>query len=160
MRISIVAAVSENGVIGNGLKIPWQADGEQLLFKALTYGQWLLVGRRTYKTIAHLKKRKFVVLSKSSKMSQTKNLLQFTSVDDALQKMEEITDQLFVVGGGSLYRQMIDKADFLHISTIHRRVDGDVFFPKIPKIFKTIFCSKFTSNIDYTYRIWESRLAR
>ncbi|ENF9342396.1 dihydrofolate reductase, partial [Escherichia coli] len=45
MKISIMAAVSENGVIGSGLDIPWHVQGEQLLFKAMTYNHWLLVGR-------------------------------------------------------------------------------------------------------------------
>ncbi|HFE7148899.1 TPA: dihydrofolate reductase, partial [Klebsiella michiganensis] len=46
MKISIMAAVSENGVIGSGLDIPWHVQGEQLLFKAMTYNHWLLVGRK------------------------------------------------------------------------------------------------------------------
>nr|BCT22993.1 hypothetical protein [Klebsiella pneumoniae] len=46
MKISLISAVSENGVIGSGPDIPWSVKGEQLLFKALTYNQWLLVGRK------------------------------------------------------------------------------------------------------------------
>ena len=48
LKISLISAVSENGVIGSGPDIPWSVKGEQLLFKALTYNQWLLVGRKTF----------------------------------------------------------------------------------------------------------------
>ncbi|HFP6079903.1 TPA: dihydrofolate reductase, partial [Escherichia coli] len=48
MKLSLMVAISKNGVIGNGPDIPWSAKGEQLLFKAITYNQWLLVGRKTF----------------------------------------------------------------------------------------------------------------
>ncbi|MDZ7084297.1 dihydrofolate reductase, partial [Escherichia coli] len=54
MKISLISAVSENGVIGSGPDIPWSVKGEQLLFKALTYNQWLLVGRKTFDSMGVL----------------------------------------------------------------------------------------------------------
>ncbi|EPK6470324.1 TPA: dihydrofolate reductase, partial [Escherichia coli] len=51
MKVSLMAAKAKNGVIGCGPDIPWSAKGEQLLFKALTYNQWLLVGRKTFESM-------------------------------------------------------------------------------------------------------------
>ena len=63
MKLSLIAAVAENGVIGSGSNIPWQAKGEQLLFKAMTYNQWLLVGRKTFESMGKLPNRKHAVTS-------------------------------------------------------------------------------------------------
>ncbi|EQB6762499.1 dihydrofolate reductase, partial [Escherichia coli] len=54
MKLSLMVAISKNGVIGNGPDIPWSAKGEQLLFKAITYNQWLLVGRKTFESMGAL----------------------------------------------------------------------------------------------------------
>ena len=54
MKLSLMVAVSENNVIGSGLDIPWQVKGEQLLFKAITFNQWLLVGRKTFESMLSL----------------------------------------------------------------------------------------------------------
>ena len=54
-----------------------------------------------------------------------------------------------------IYKALIDKADTLHISTIHKNIEGDIFFPKIPNNYHNVFEQHFTSNLDYTYRIWQ-----
>ncbi|MGQ9093919.1 dihydrofolate reductase, partial [Klebsiella pneumoniae] len=63
MKLSLMAAISKNGVIGNGPDIPWSAKGEQLLFKAITYNQWLLVGRKTFESMGALPNRKYAVVT-------------------------------------------------------------------------------------------------
>ena len=84
MKISLIAAQSENGVIGNGPEIPWSAKGEQLLFKALTYNQWLLVGRKTFESMGILPNRKYAVISKNGISPHPENVLVFSSIENAL----------------------------------------------------------------------------
>ena len=67
MIISLMAAKSDNNVIGNNTEIPWKAEGEQLLFKAMTYNHWLLVGRKTFEAMGKLPNRKYAVVSSSLK---------------------------------------------------------------------------------------------
>lgn len=155
MKISLMAAKSENGVIGHGTHIPWKVEGEQLLFKALTYNQWLLVGRKTFESMGNLPNRNYAVVTRSNYTCKDKNVFVFPSIDAALEKLETITDHVVVGGGGQVFRALIKKANILHISTIHKKVEGDVHFPEIPANFRRIFSQRFTSNIDYTYEIWE-----
>lgn len=155
LKLSLIAAISENGVIGNGPHIPWMAKGEQLLFKALTYNQWLLVGRKTFESMGNLPHRKYAVITRSNFRPTEDNVLAFSSIEAALEKLGTLTDHVLIVGGGQIFREMIEKADILHISTIHKVVNGDVHFPEIPADFRRIFSQRFTSNIDYTYEIWE-----
>ena len=154
MKISLIGAKSENGVIGAGPHIPWQARGEQLLFKALTYNQWLLVGRRTFESMGVLPNRKYAVLTNSVVLPESERIRAFSSIDDAISAMSNLTDHLIVAGGGQVYQSMIHRADTLHVSNVHCEVDGDVFFPDIPDGFRLVFSQKFQSNIDYTYQIW------
>ncbi|WP_196159300.1 dihydrofolate reductase [Reinekea sp. G2M2-21] len=155
MKISLIAATSENGVIGRGKDVPWKVRGEQLIFKALTMNQWVLLGRRTYETAGPLPGRHLAVLSQDIPEPSESDPLFFTDLDTALAALAERTDHLFVGGGGQLYQQLIEQADTIHLSVIHAQVDGDVPFPDIPASFKKIYEQHFSSNIDYSYQIWE-----
>lgn len=155
MKLSLMAAISKNGVIGNGPDIPWSAKGEQLLFKAITYNQWLLVGRKTFESMGALPNRKYAVVTRSSFTSNDENVLVFPSIEDALNQLEKIADHVIVSGGGEIYKSLIDKADTLHISTIDIEPDGDVYFPEIPSNFRQVFSQDFVSNINYSYQIWQ-----
>lgn len=150
-----MAAISKNGVIGNGLDIPWSAKGEQLLFKAITYNQWLLVGRKTYESMGGLPNRKYAVVTRSDFQSNNENVLVFPSIDTALNQLEKITDHVIISGGGEIYKSLISKVDTLHISTIDIEPEGDVVFPKIPNDFRSVFKQDFKSNINYSYQIWQ-----
>ena len=155
MKLSLMAAISKNGVIGNGPDIPWSAKGEQLLFKAITYNQWLLVGRKTFESMGALPNRKYAVVTRSSFTSSDENVLVFPSIDEALNHLKTITDHVIVSGGGEIYKSLIDKVDTLHISTIDIEPEGDVYFPEIPSSFRPVFSQDFVSNINYSYQLWQ-----
>lgn len=155
MKLSLIAAVSENGVIGSGMDIPWSVKGEQLLFKAMTYNQWLIVGRKTFESMGKLPNRKYAVISRTPIVSDDEDIMYFSSIDSALTSLEKLTDHAFVSGGGEIYKALISNAETLHISTVHKMIDGDVYFPKIPEGYHEVFEQRFSSNLDYTYRIFQ-----
>nr|WFR85913.1 dihydrofolate reductase [Citrobacter freundii] len=95
-----MVAISKNGVIGNGPDIPWSAKGEQLLFKAITYNQWLLVGRKTFESMGALPNRKYAVVTRSSFTSDNENVVIFPSIKDALTNLKKITGIHVIVSGG------------------------------------------------------------
>ncbi len=150
-----MAAKSKSGVIGNGPYIPWSAKGEQLLFKAITYNQWLLAGRKTFESMGTLTDRKYAVITRSDFTSSNENVLVFSSIDAALNQLETITDHVIISGGGEIYKSLISKVDTLHISTIDIEAEGNVVFPEIPDTFKLVFEQDFESNINYCYQIWK-----
>ena len=150
-----MAAISKNGVIGSGPDIPWHAKGEQLLFKAITYNQWLLIGRKTFESIGVLPNRKYAVVTRSDFKSTNENVLVFPSIQAALDELDKITDHVIVTGGGEVYKSLIDQVDTLHISTIDIEPEGDIYFPPIPSNFRLSFKQDFVSNINYSYQIWQ-----
>jgi dihydrofolate reductase (trimethoprim resistance protein) len=155
MKMSLIAARSKNGVIGNGPDIPWFAKGEQLIFKALTYNQWLLLGRKTYESMGLLANRKYAVVSRSGIEIDGPNVRAYKSIEEALGDLEKITDHIVVSGGGQIYKELIERADTLHVSVVDKVVDGDVLFPKIPSCFDLVFEQSFDSNVNYVYQIWQ-----
>lgn len=154
MKVSLIAAKSLNNVIGNGPDIPWSAKGEQLLFKAMTYNHWLLVGRKTFESMGELPNRKYAVVSKKGFTPKSDNIKVFASIDEAMLFLSNTTDHIFVSGGGQIYHSLIERSDTLHLSTINKEVEGDVSFPSIPKCFELVFEQNFESNINYTYQVW------
>jgi len=112
MKISLIAAVAENRIIGSGLDIPWQARGEQLLFKAITFNQWLLVGRKTFDSMGKLPNRKYVVISRTVTRTNEPDVLYFTSIEEALASLQNHTNHVIVSGGGEIYNAMLPLAEY------------------------------------------------
>lgn len=154
MKLSLMAAKSDNNIIGNNLEIPWKAEGEQLLFKAMTYNHWILVGRKTFEAMGKLPNRKYAVISNSRKEQIGEDVCFFKSIEKALSYLSDKAETVVVSGGGQIYHEFISMVDVIHLSVIHCDVKGNVFFPEIPEEFKMVFSQDFKSNIDYTYQIW------
>lgn len=152
-----MAARSKNRIIGNGAEIPWRAKGEQLLFKAITYNQWLLVGRKTFESMGALPNRNYAVVSRSGFVSADDNVLVFRSIESALQQLATLTDHVIVAGGGEIYKSLIADVDTLHLSTIDIEAEGDIEFPELPDRFELVFEQRFQSNLNYCYQIWQKR---
>nr|CCN80149.1 dihydrofolate reductase [Klebsiella pneumoniae] len=129
-----MAAKAKNGVIGCGPDIPWSAKGEQLLFKALTYNQWLLVGRKTFESMGALPNRKYAVVTRSGWTSNDDNVVVFQSIEEAMDRLAEFTGHVIVSGGGEIYRETLPMASTLHLSTIDIEPEGDVFFRHCCKV--------------------------
>ena len=157
MRLSMMAARSENNVIGLDSAIPWNVEGEKLLFRAMTHNHWLIVGRATFASIGLLPRRRYAVISSTLSQPRDNSFLVFSSVDEAIARLSELSDHAFVAGGGQIYRSLIAVVDHIHLTTIHCQVAGNVFFPSIPESFHVVFEQDFSSNIDYTYQIWSKR---
>lgn len=155
MKLSMMVATARNGIIGNGAEIPWHAQGEQLLFKAMTFNQWILVGRKTFESMGVLPNRKYAVISRSGSVVKRENVLVFASIETALQCLEQITDHVIVSGGGQIYRSLISRVETLHLSIVDIEVEGDILFPDIPDSFRLVFEQAFASNLNYRYQIWQ-----
>jgi len=155
VKVAIVAAQSENQVIGRGLEIPWKVKGEQALFKQITLHGTLIMGRKTYQSIGRpLPGRTTIVVSRDPDLAIT-GCETSTSLALAIASAIALAKPIFIAGGGELYRQALVIANDIHLTTIHTKVEGDILFPDVPDHFKLVEEKVFTSNINYTYRHFE-----
>jgi dihydrofolate reductase len=156
LRIYLIAARSLNNVIGRGSEIPWQVKGEQRLFKEITMGHTLIMGRKTFESIGRpLPGRDTVIMTRRSNYHRDGCSIA-ASLSDALGLGGSLRGSCFIAGGGEIYRQAISRADGIHLTTIHTEVEGDILFPDFSRdVFKMKTETLFQSNIDYTYRYFE-----
>ncbi|MCW2845887.1 MAG: dihydrofolate reductase [Nocardioides sp.] len=130
-RVVLVAAVADNGVIGDGPDIPWKIPGEQARFKALTMGHTLVMGRATYDSIGRpLPGRTTVVLTRDPGWS-AEGVLVAHDLDAALGLAADLPGDVMVAGGGQVYAAAMDRADEQVLSFVHQTPEGDTFYPEL-----------------------------
>jgi dihydrofolate reductase len=115
--------------------MPWHIPEDLQHFKSLTTGHAVLMGRKTYESISKplANRRNVVVSSKPVHGVET-----YTSIEDAIRALAN-EGEVFVIGGGQLYAQLIEQADELFLTLVDADVDGDTFFPPYEHLLATRF---------------------
>jgi len=132
MVVSLIVAVSENGVIGRDGGLPWRLSADLKHFKKTTMGHHLVIGRRTWDEVGKpLPGRTMVVVTRNRRFAPA-DVLVAHSLEEAL----DITgddDEPFIGGGAHIYRMALenDLVDRIYLTRIHADVDGDTFFPEV-----------------------------
>ena len=144
-KISIVVAVSANGVIGRDGDLPWRLSTDLKRFKALTIGKPVIMGRKTWASIGRpLPGRANIVISRSADFAAQGAIVAHSLQDALAAARREASatgaDEICVIGGGEIYRQAIGVADILHVTEVQAEVEGDTRFPDIdPEVFYKVF---------------------
>jgi dihydrofolate reductase len=126
-RLSLVAALAENGVIGRDGDLPWHLPADLRRFKRLTTGGVLLMGRRTWDSIGRpLPRRRSLVLSRDPHF-HPEGAEVFPTLEAALEAAG--AEEVFVVGGAAVYAATLPRASRLYLTHVHTRAEGDVYFP-------------------------------
>jgi dihydrofolate reductase len=135
--IIIIAAMTEDRVIGRANTLPWAVREDLLHFKELTTGCPCIMGRKTWESLPKrpLPKRLNIVISASMK-EEPEGARVFPSLPAAL-AFCAASPRVFICGGASIYREALQYANKMELTLIHGQYGGDVFFPDIdPKIWK------------------------
>ena len=154
MKIHLIWAQDENGGIGKDGKLPWHILADLKNFKKLTSGSTILMGRNTWESLPArpLPERRNIVLS-SKVLSDVEC---YTSVEECIEKLDEDgTEKFFVIGGSTVYKNFIHRADELHITQVNEMTQGiDTYFPvtmlKIKKEFEKINETELSKKAIYT----------
>ena len=128
MIVSLIAAVSDNGVIGRDGGLPWRLPDDLKHFKRLTLDHTIIMGRKTWDEVGRpLVNRRNVVVSRHPGF-QAPGATVVPSLEEAL-ALGATERQVFVIGGGEIYRQALPRADRLYLTVVHATVEGDTTFP-------------------------------
>ena len=131
MRIHLIVATASNGVIGAKGQMPWRIPEDLKRFKALTLGHPMIMGRKTWDSIGRpLPGRESIVVTRQKLELPGATVVH--SLEEGLERARArgATD-VFVIGGGEIYRQALPLAQVVHVTRIHERFDGDVSFPPL-----------------------------
>lgn len=129
-RITLVAALAENNVIGRDNRLPWYLPDDLKHFRRLTTGHPVIMGRRNYESLGRpLPDRLNIVVTRRDGF-QAPGCRVVHSLEEAFAAAGG-ADEIFVIGGGELYAQTLDRADRLCLTRVHAEVPGDTRFPDV-----------------------------
>lgn len=156
--ISIIAAISDNNVIGKDNKLPWHLPGDLKRFKELTIGHVIIMGRKTFESLGKvLPDRKHIVLTRDLGYKVEDENVEIVNEINELEKYIVSEEENFVIGGAIMYRQLIDKVNKMYITRVHEKFDGDSYFPIInEQEWKVVEEEKVEEKpYNYTFIVYE-----
>jgi dihydrofolate reductase len=163
MKISMIAAMAHDRVIGKDNQMPWHLPADLAHFKRVTLGKPVLMGRKTFESIGRpLPGRRNLVISRNPDY-QAEGIEVVGSVEAALALLAgSSVKELMVIGGGHLYAEMLPSADCLYLTQIDLAVEGDTRFPAFDDgQWQRIECESHPADEKnphpYSFEIWQRR---
>jgi len=132
MKISIIAAMARDRVIGIKNTLPWKLPADMKWFRQHTLGKPVVMGRKTYESFGArpLPDRLNIVVTRDPNYDAGEATVA-TSIDDAIQKAGDV-DEIMIIGGASFYEQTLPIADRMYLTEVDADIDGDAWFPDYP----------------------------
>lgn len=131
MRVALIAAVAENGVIGRAGDLPWRLPADLKQFKARTLGHPVVMGRKTWESLrAPLAGRLNLVVTRNARYA-AEGAEVVSSLEQAIARAEEVDGEVWIIGGADLYAAALPLADQLVITHVQAEVEGDARFPEV-----------------------------
>jgi dihydrofolate reductase len=137
MRISIIVAASENGVIGRANSIPWHLPDDLKFFRKKTEGHPVIMGRKSFESIVAalgkpLPNRKNIIVTRESSY-EAAGCKVASSLEEAIMYGHEDNDkeEIFIIGGGEIYRQAMDLCNCIYLTRLDAWIAGDITFPEV-----------------------------
>lgn len=137
MKVNLIVAVSENGVIGKDNNLIWHLPKDMNFFKEKTLGHHVIMGRKNFESIPHkfspLPNRTNIIITRK-KNYKADGCVIVNSIEDALDFSRQNGEkETFIIGGGQIYKIALDKnlIDIIYLTKIHHSFNGDTFFPEL-----------------------------
>lgn len=150
--ISLIVAMSKNGVIGNGGRIPWYEPEDLRYFKRLTVGKPVIMGRKTWESLpGRLPNRDNIVITSNPNLI-TPGAWAFSSLTSALDAFSDATE-IMIIGGANIYAQSVGLCDRMYVTIVEYEAEGDARFPPIDWSAWRVIDE--THSGDLTWRVYE-----
>lgn len=167
MKVSLIVAVSKNGVIGKDNDLIWHFPKDMRFFKDTTLGHHVIMGRKNFESIPHkyspLPDRTNIVITRKNDY-QAKGCITVNSLEEALKIAKKNQDpEPFIIGGGQIYKLALEKnlVDKIYLTKIMHSFDGDTFFPKLGDQWKEIERTDCKADekhaYDYSFLTFEKK---
>ena len=132
---SIIVAKAKNNVIGKQGEIPWKLSADLKHFAKITKGHTVVMGRKTYESIIQrlghpLADRNNIIITSQEKFVAPDCEI-IKNINEIIQKYSNSNEEIFIIGGGEIYKQFLPIANKLYITEVATSCDGDAFFPTV-----------------------------
>ncbi|MDB1122267.1 type 3 dihydrofolate reductase [Vibrio algarum] len=145
MKISMIAAMAKNRVIGKENQMPWHLPADFVWFKRCTLGKPVIMGRKTYDSIGRpLPGRQNIVISRDTSL-KIEGVDCVSSIEEAIE-MASDQNEIMIIGGGSIYQACLEKANCLYLTFIDLDVEGDTQFPDWKQGWRETYSESFVAD--------------
>lgn len=153
-RISAIAAIGEKRELGKNNQLLWHIPGELARFKQITTGHPIIMGRKTYESIGRVLPNRTNIIITRDKNFTVPGAVVVASTDEALKKAKEAegASEIFVIGGGQIFSELLPQTERLYLTLVHKSFDADVYFPDYTTFTKEIERKDMVGpEFDYTF---------
>jgi dihydrofolate reductase len=159
LKYSHIVACSKNRVIGVNGSLPWRLPNDLKKFKELTLGHIIVMGRKTFDSIKKpLPGRKSIVLSKQE-LASPDGVLQARSFEEVFvlcENLKEYGEEVFIIGGGEIYKQSLQFVDTVYLTEVQTVTEGDTYYPELTD-FKVFESSFFDDTVPSVYKVFKRK---
>jgi dihydrofolate reductase len=155
MKVTIIAAAAENNALGRNNDLIWHLPDDFKRFKAITSHHHIIMGRKTFESFPKLlPNRKHIIITRQ-KDYEKEGAIVVHNLEDALKNCSG-EDEVFIIGGGEIYKQALPYADKIELTRVHDTFEADAFFPEIEESVWELKSSEYHGKderhkIDFTY---------
>jgi len=163
MTVSLVVAAAENNAIGKDNRLLWSLPNDLKYFKNVTWGMAVIMGRKTYESFNKLLPGRVNIVITRQKDWKADGAITVNTLEAAIAKAKkENFKEVFIIGGGEIYKQSMSIANKIYMTRVHANFDADTFFPVINvrkwKLVSNEDCTKDSKHAyDYSFQLWEKK---
>lgn len=161
MKLSIIACIGKNLCLGKNNDLIWHLKGDLKYFKEVTLNHPVVMGKNTFKSLPGvLKNRKNIVLTFSNDLEKLPDEVEiFNSIEEFLNQYKDYPDEVFIIGGASIYKQFLEYASTLYLTEVDLESEADVYFPEFDKTLyeKEIVKEQSENGINYKFAIYRRK---
>ena len=161
--ISLIVAASKNNAIGKANAMLWHLPEDLKFFKNTTWGMPVIMGRKTFESVGKPLPGRTNIVITSNKDWHVAGTITTANIEEAL-KAAKATNakEIFITGGGEIYKQTMNIADKIYITRVNTEIDGDTFFPAIDetiweKVFEKNCAADEKNKFDMRFERWERK---
>ena len=160
MKISIIAAIGENNELGKNNDLIWHLPNDLKFFKSVTTGKTVLMGRNTFWSLPKVLPNRTNIVITDVDEDYPKEVVIYNSIDSFLEDYKNTEEEVFIIGGASIYNQFINIADKIYLTEIAATCeDAQVYFPQFDKeqYEKEIVGKNEDNGISYKHVLYKRR---
>lgn len=165
MKLALIAAYSQNRVVGFDNKLPWHLPEDLQYFKRCTSGKAIIMGRKTFESIGRpLPNRTNIVITRNAQF-QAEGVKVVSNLEDAIEMAKAVNDvngvdEVMVIGGATIYELALPLADRLYLTHVHAHIEGDAYFPEVDfskwhEMQRADYAASESNPYDYSFVVYE-----
>lgn len=132
MIVSIIVAIAENRTIGKDNQLLWRLSDDLKMFKNITSGHHILMGRKTFESIGKALPNRINIVLTTKPENLPNDIIGVQSIEEGILFAQAADEsELFIIGGGKIYQQCLPFCDRIYLTEVAARIDGDTWFPEL-----------------------------